>query len=50
MSTSLDGSVALVDTIEGRVVGRIETGREKAAQGEAGESQLDDLLDVELDS
>lgn len=26
-----------MDVLEGRVVGRVETGREKAAEGEAGE-------------
>ncbi|WVQ93920.1 hypothetical protein IAU59_000998 [Kwoniella sp. CBS 9459] len=34
LATSLDGSVVLVDVEEGIEVGRIETGREKAAEGE----------------
>ncbi|WVF66299.1 hypothetical protein IAT40_001039 [Kwoniella sp. CBS 6097] len=34
LATSLDGSVVLVDVEEGIEVGRVETGREKAAEGE----------------
>ncbi|GFZ44693.1 hypothetical protein JCM24511_02417, partial [Saitozyma sp. JCM 24511] len=34
LASSLDGSVVLVDTSEGRILGKVETGREKAASGE----------------
>jgi hypothetical protein len=37
LASSLDGSVVLVDTSEGRILGKVETGREKAASGEQGE-------------
>jgi WD repeat-containing protein 61 len=36
LATSLDGTVALVDVVNGSVVGKVETGREKAAEGEKG--------------
>lgn len=38
LSTSLDGKVVLVDVVNGVVVGKVETGREKAAEGEKGAS------------
>jgi WD repeat-containing protein 61 len=37
LASSLDGSVVLVDVSEGRILGKVETGREKAASGEQGE-------------
>jgi WD repeat-containing protein 61 len=37
LASSLDGSVVLVDISEGRILGKVETGREKAASGEQGE-------------
>jgi len=37
LATSLDGTVALVNVVNGSVVGKVETGREKAAEGEKGE-------------
>jgi len=36
LSISLDGTAVLLDPIEGSVLGRVETGREKAAAGEGG--------------
>jgi len=36
LGTSLDGIVVLVDIVNGSVLGKVETGREKAAEGERG--------------
>lgn len=36
LAASLDGTVVLVDVRNGTVVGKVETGREKAAEGENG--------------
>jgi hypothetical protein len=41
----LDGTVVLVDVINGAVIGKVETGREKAAEGEKG--KLHSFLHVE---
>jgi hypothetical protein len=41
----LDGTVVLVDTVNGSVIGKVETGREKAAEGEKG--KLIQSLDVQ---
>lgn len=38
LATSLDGTVVLVDVLNGTVVGKVETGREKATEGENGMS------------
>lgn len=38
LAASLDGTIVLVDPGDGRMVGRVETGREKAAAGESGRS------------
>ena len=35
LAASLDGSVVMVGTMDGREVGRVETGREKAGPGES---------------
>jgi len=36
LGTSLDGTVVLVDVVNGGVLGKVETGREKAVDGEKG--------------